>query len=224
MDHIKLSAQKRTVTGKAVRHLRREGVVPVVVYGGTLQESVSLQMAEKELARALQRAGTTQLIDIQVDGDKSYPVLVRTVQRHPTRHELTHVDFLSVRLDQLIQAEIPLHPVGEPALVESNEAILFQAANHLTVEALPEALPSFLEVDVTSLTEVGASITAGDVRLAEGVTLVTDPETMLYSLSPLAREVEEEVEEVEEAEEGAEEAEGAAEEESADEDGGGEGE
>lgn len=193
MEHIILTAESRTTTGKAVRRLRQDGIIPVVVYGGPLTESLSLQVDQRELGRVLTQAGTAKVIDLKVEST-SYPVLTREVQRDPIRQDITHVDFLAVRLDQLIEAEIPVLLVGTSQLVNNNEAILMHAYNSLTVRALPEELPSQIEVDISSLTEIGQSITVSDLPLAEGVEIMTDPDSAVVSLMPPTRAVTEEVE------------------------------
>lgn len=191
MEHLKLNAQMRDVRGKAVRHLRRDGFIPVIVYGGALEDAMSLQVSERELSRALNKAGASALIDIEVDG-RTYPVLARSVQRHPMRHTLLHVDFLSVRLDRPIQANIPVVAVNESPLVERGEAILVTGTDTVSVEALPERLPPHIDADLSILTDLDVNILARDLILAEGVTLVTDPETVIFAVTPPALEVVEE--------------------------------
>lgn len=199
MDHIKLSAEKRTITGKAVARLRRDGIIPIVVYGGNVEGALTLQVNERELQRVLHRAGTGTVIDLEVE-ETSYPVLARSVDRHPTRHDIRHADFLAVRLDQPIEAQVRLILVGGSTLVDNNEAILMQSQDTVTVRALPDQLPQNLELDISSLEEIGQQLTLGDVPVADGVTLVGDKEAVVAALAAPTRPVEEEV--VEEGEEG----------------------
>lgn len=197
MEHLKLSAQPREVTGKEVKRLRNEGIIPVVVYGGAVDGAVALQIDERDLNRVLGQSGTSTVIDLEVDGGDNYPVLPREVQRHPLRHTITHVDFLAVRMDRVIQANVALTLLGEPEIVTNNQAILVQAANNVSVEALPDALPSSLEVDVMSLEEIGDQLTATAIKLPEGVKLLTDEETVVALLTAPSRVPAVEVEEVE---------------------------
>lgn len=192
MEHIKLAAQPRTVTGKAVRRLRREGIIPVVIYGGNVEGGVSLQVNERELQRVLHHAGGVRVIDIDVEGGKRYPVLARVVDRHPLRHEVMHVDFLAVRLDQPIEAEVSVVLIGESEAVGRNEAVLMQVLESVTVSALPDSLPASVELDISSLTEIGQQLTVADLKAIKGVTLVTDGEAMIASLVALGRTLEEE--------------------------------
>jgi large subunit ribosomal protein L25 len=150
----------------------------------------------------LHTAGTAAVIDLHVQG-KSYPVLTRAVQRDVLRHHVTHVDFLAVRMDQLIEAQIPITLIGESGPVEDREAILMHPLDTLTVRALPDELPTHIDVDISVLTEIGQSITVADLKLPQGVVVVTDSETLLAALNPLSRAV------ATAAEEAAAEAEGA---------------
>lgn len=191
MKRLSLSVESRTVKGKEVKHLRRDGIVPVVVYGAALDEPQSLQVNSRELERLLSHVGASTVIDLQQEGGP-LPVLTRHVQRHPLRHTIMHVDFLAVRMDRTTVAAVPLHFVGESPAVEDKTALLMHLADNIEVEALPDNLPASLEVDVSALTEVGQFLTAAELVLPESVTLVTDGETQLASLIPLALTLEEE--------------------------------
>ena len=217
MKHLTLSVQPRTVLGKQVKHLRADGMVPGVVYGGALDEPKSLQMNLRELDRVLVQAGTSTVIDLQIEGSRSLPVLARVVQRHPLRHTVTHVDFLAVRMDRPITVAVPVQLVGESEAVEAKTALLMTLLDTVEVEALPDNLPSHLELDISVLTEAGQNLTAGDIALPANVTLVSDPEAQVVSLAAPSLTLEEEdaiaaeEEGVEEgAEEGAEDAEAEA--------------
>ncbi|MBA3534703.1 MAG: 50S ribosomal protein L25 [Ardenticatenales bacterium] len=210
MEHIKLNAENREVTGKKVSRLRKEGIVPAVVYGGPLTSAISLQINGKELDKALRQAGTGRVIDLAVQG-KSYPVLARMVQRHVTRHQITHIDFLAVRMDQPIEAQIPISIIGESALVENHEAVMMHPLDSLTVRALPDELPAHVEIDISALTEIGQSITVADLKLPRGVMVMNDSDILLVSLVAPSREVEAEDEAVAEAGEAGEISEGEGE-------------
>lgn len=186
-DRIEMNAETRSVTGKAVRRLRRDGIIPVVVYGGKLDDALSLQVAERELQRVLQQAGTGNVIYINVDGANSYPALARAVDRHPTRNDILHADFLAVRLDRLIRADVQLVAVGESLPAVNNEAILMQEINTITVEALPQNLPSQVQVDVSGLTEIGQQLTIADLNVSDEVTIIAGPDTVIVSLAPPVR-------------------------------------
>ncbi len=181
MDHITLFAQNRSLTGKAVKRLRKEGVIPIVVYGGTVEGAIPLQVNERDLNRVLRSAGAVRVIDLQVDGTR-YPVLTREVQRHPTRHAITHVDFLAVRLDQLIQAEVRIVLIGEATALETSLGVLSQVSDRVMVEALPEKLPGHIDLDISDLSEIGQMVTVADLPKSGDYTIISDPETLLIAV------------------------------------------
>ncbi|WP_419936528.1 50S ribosomal protein L25/general stress protein Ctc [Candidatus Palauibacter sp.] len=204
-----LTAHTRTTSGKgAARQLRRSGRLPAVVYGRR-EEAESLALDTHELSRLLSRIhAATTVIDLEVDGGKPRPVLIREIQRHPYRPELLHVDFFEIRADVKIRVQVPIHVVGTAVGVEMG-GILQQHRHEMEVECLPGEIPPGFEVDISGL-DIGDAIHISDVD-AGGVTVLGDMDETLCTIVPPAAE---EVEEVEEVEEGAEEeAEAEAEEE-----------
>ena len=204
-----LTAHTRTTSGKgAARQLRRSGRLPAVVYGRR-EEAESLALDTHELSRLLSRIhAATTVIDLEVDGGKPRPVLIREIQRHPYRPELLHVDFFEIRADVKIRVQVPIHVVGTAVGVEMG-GILQQHRHEMEVECLPGEIPTGFEVDISGL-DIGDAIHISDVD-AGGVTVLGDMDETLCTIVPPAAE---EVEEVEEVEEGAEEeAEAEAEEE-----------
>jgi large subunit ribosomal protein L25 len=197
MAEIRMQAQPRTVVGKKVASLRRRGIIPVVIYGGTLEAAVSAQVDERHLNDTLRLAGHTSLITIDLDG-RQIVSLAREVQRDELTQRITHVDFQSVRLDRTIQTEVPVRLVGESQLIEDQLAILTHGIDTVTVEALPRNLVSHLDADLGLLKEVGDTITVADLNVPEGIEVLTDPEVVIASAQPLPTE--EAIAEVEEGE------------------------
>jgi len=193
-EFITLDATKRTITGKQVKQLRRQGLIPAVVYGRD-SEPLNLTIDARELRQVLLDAGGTQIIEIHVDG-KKIPTLAREVQRNPLGGDILHVDFYQVSMNRPIRAEVPVLIVGENELVDSGAAVLLHVLNTLTVEALPADLPASIDVDISGLKEIGDRITVGDLTLPAGCTAIDDAAEMLVKLD-YAR-VEEEEEEAEE--------------------------
>lgn len=218
-ERITLSAGKRTVTGKHVKQLRREGWVPGVMYGHGF-DSVALQFEERNLTRLLSRVGGSQLIQIDVEGAKEPEMaLVRDVQRDPIRGTVLHVDFYRVQMTERLTAEIPLLLEGESPVIAINEGILLQGLSTIEVECLPGDLVDAIAVDLADLLEVDDSIHVKDLAIPSGIDVLTDPDELVVRVAPLAEEevieeiVEEELlpgEEVEVVAEGEEEAEEAA--------------
>jgi large subunit ribosomal protein L25 len=195
-DRVTIVAEPRAVTGKKVKQLRREGVVPGVIYGQS--EPVKIQMDVKPLRRALRVAGTGQLVEINVDG-KGYTVLAREIQQHVTRRDIIHVDFLEVDMASTIRSEAALVSVGESPLTDTGEGIIAQVLHSVEIECLPDALVSQIEFDISTIETTDDSITVADLVAPEGVDILTDPETLIarFEYSAIEEEEEEELEEME---------------------------
>jgi len=199
-DRIKLDLADRTVTGKKVNRLRREGLLPATVYGKGVGP-FTVQLNARTFSDAYRRAGRTGLIDLAIPGQSAVSVFVNTLQRHPVTRAIQHVDFLAVDLRVEVTVEVPLHIVGEPELVRRGDAILNQPLTALAVHALPADIPQFIEVDISGLDSMDKSIHVSDITLTSKGTIVTPADELVVSLTP-ARVEEEEVveEEAEEAE------------------------
>ena len=195
-EQVELTAEKRTVTGKRVRQLRREGWVPGVMYGHGF-EPVPLQFEERSLAHILSRVGGSQLVGINVKGDKQPEMaLVRDVQRDPIRGNFLHVDFYRVRMTERLTAEVPLVVVGVSPVIEAREGILLQGISAIEVECLPGDLVDAIELDLSDLVEIDQGIYVRDLAVPAGIDVLTDIDEMIVRIVPLeAEEIEEEEEE-----------------------------
>lgn len=176
-----IEAQSREIIGKKVSQLRRQGIVPVTVYGPKAQP-VNLQVPYRPLQLALLKAGGTNLIEINVDG-KTTPVLAREVQRDILRNDIMHVDFFAVDMTAKIRIDVPLHFVGESSAVSSKKGILVTGPTVITIETLPSHLLNSIEIDISNLNEVGDSIHVRDLKLAEEVAVINDPDEMIARIS-----------------------------------------
>lgn len=197
-DKIVLEATKRELQGKKVRHLRRQGVIPGVLYGPTI-DSVPLQMKWTDLRLVLKRAGGSTVIELAL-GDESYNALVRNVQRDPLRGDVLHVDFYRVRMDVAIRADIPIVTVGDARRIVELGGVVTQEMTTVMVECLPINLPSEIKVDIDVLQEIGDSIVAAQLPDLEGVQYFIHEDDVVVSssyLEVLAEEEEEEEEELE---------------------------
>lgn len=193
MAELNLAAQPRTLTGRKVRQLRNQGMIPVVVYGKVQKEAESLQVSERTFERILHSAGYSQLVKVDVEGGKTHNVLIRDIQRHPVTHRPMHVDFYAVDLTEKQQVNIPVQSTGKVAAMETG-LMLYQALDQVLVEALPAEMPSVVEIDVTNLT-TEQPITVADLPAIEGVTYVNDPDEAVFTL--VVTRAEEELEDVE---------------------------
>lgn len=175
---IALEAQHRKVTGKEVKHLRTQELIPAVIYGSILEEAIQIQVPERSLKGSLREAGGTNIIEIDL-GDSKHNVLVREVQRDILHGDLLHVDFYAISLDIKISTEVPVMLVGESAVVASGEAMMITRANTIEVECLPTEIPSELTLDISRLTEVGDYLTVADLDVPDKVKVLADPEEVL---------------------------------------------
>jgi len=197
--------QNRAILGSAEsRRLRRQGLIPGVLYGR--EEPVSITIPERDLRAALTtRGGLNAVLDVVVDGGKTHSSVLKEFQRDVVRGNITHVDLQEVRLDQPIHATVPLELHGEAAGVKEG-GVLSQVTNELNVEALPMEVPEHLEVDVSEM-HIGDTLRLSSLTVPEGVKLLDDlEETVLATVTQPTRveEPEPEVEEGEEAEAAAE--------------------
>jgi len=206
MKHPILNATPRTVLGKKVKKLRKEGFLPANVYGKELA-SVSLQIAMKDFTDVYKQVGETGLIDLMVDGVKR-PVLVKNVQFEYRQHSPLHADFYQVNLKEKVKAMVPLLLVGEPKAVTENLGTLLQTLSEVEVEALPEELPENIEVNIEHLAEVDDQIMISEFKVPEGVTILTDESQVVAKIAEIVVEAEPVVEEGAETEGAAPAAEG----------------
>lgn len=189
MSNFTVKATTRTALGRRVRALRKTGVVPANIFGKKMK-SLSIQIEIKALKDVLKKAGETSLIDLVVDSGKAHPVLVAGYAQDPVSGELLHVDFHEVDLNVKTTAMVPLKPVGESEAVKAGNVLALQR-NEIEVEALPADLPSEIEVDITVLTEVGATIHAKDLLLDRSkVTLMVEDEEVIATIQEPAKEEE----------------------------------
>ena len=198
-ESFNLDAQARTVTGKQVRQLRVQGLVPAVIYGARF-ESVSVQIPERALRYALAKAGGTHVINMVIDGDKPQTVIAREVQRDVLRGDILHVDFLAIDATTVITADVPVQLVGESPAVETRVGMLLAGTSTITIEALSVDLIDRVEVDLSSLVELGDSIYVRDLDLGPNIKIQNDPDEMIARITQTsaARADEEEAEAAEE--------------------------
>lgn len=198
MKRESLLAEKRNVTGKQVKHLRREGILPGNVFGKGL-ESLSIQMPFKEFVALYKKVHETGLVDLTV-GDQKYPILIQNVQIHPISHTPIHADFFKVNLKEKVRATIPIVAIGEAKAVLDKIGALLQSLSEIEVEALPADLPEHIEVNIENLSQIDESITVADLKTPAGVELHAEPHELVFRVTELVSEEAEELAEEEAAE------------------------
>ena len=206
MDGLVLVAERRTVLGKQVKRLRREGRVPGVVYGPVVAETVPVTVDRREFDRFYRVNGHSTLFTLRWDGGEQ-PVFIREVQEDPIRRQALHVDFFAPNLRKALRTLVPLvlhHP--NPNAV----GVLTELRTEVEVEGLPTAIPHQIDADISRLAQVGDTLYVRDLVPPAGVTIVTDAEEPLVNLAAETVEEPEAAAEVEAAEGTPAEAEAAA--------------
>lgn len=182
MEQIELEVNNRTILGKKVKSLRRQGVTPVHLFGPGV-ESLSLQCDTPRLQRVLAEAGQTKLISLKLDSEKKpRTVMVRGIQREPRSGESLHVDFYQVKMAERIKVEVPIVLVGEAPALKLKENMLVHDLNVLTVECLPADIPASVEIDLSTLAETEQAVRVKDIGLAEGVSILNEPERVVVKI------------------------------------------
>jgi large subunit ribosomal protein L25 len=199
---IELAVAPRSILGKKVKVLRRQGMTPANIYGHGIP-SQAVQVLTPDLARAIRAVGRNTMLQLHLEGEKKRrPVFVRSVQRDPITDEFLHIDFYQVSLKEKIRIEVPLVIVGEAPAVSVHHGILLQSVNVVTMEGLPGDLPPHIEVDVSGLEEIDDAVHLKDLDVSPDVTVLAEPELVVAKVAAPRLVEEEEV--VEEVEEGAE--------------------
>ena len=175
-----LVAEARTVIGsRPAGRLRREGKVPAVMYG-LETDTANLTVPGRALDHILAgESGANTLITVKVNGEE-HLTLARQIQRHPTRGDVLHVDFIRVRRDVAVAAEIPVHLVGEPEGVRDG-GVLEQLVFTLSIEAKPEDIPPGVEVDIAAM-NIFDQLRIEDLRLPAGVALQHEPDELVVQI------------------------------------------
>jgi large subunit ribosomal protein L25 len=186
---VKLTAERRTATGRsAVRKLKAMGVVPAVIYGAK-DKAEPLQVSRRDINAMLSHAaGENILVELEIAG-KSRLALVQEVQHAPLGNAILHIDFHAVSMDEVIQADVPLEPVGIANGVKNMGGLLEQNLRSIAIECLPRDLPDLIKVDVSAL-NVGDAIHVREIPLPAGVSTRVQPDLTAFSV--LAPTVEEE--------------------------------
>jgi large subunit ribosomal protein L25 len=204
MERVSLSAQERTGVGKSgARRARRDGFVPAVLYGRG-RTPRALSVGRKDLVSALRTAGRNALIDLRIaqDGEsQAETVMIEEIQRDQIRREILHIDLHLISLTEALDVNVPVVLTGTPEPVTSGTGILEQLRREVEVRCLPTQIPDRLTIDVSAL-QVGDSLHVRDLKVGEGIEVLTPPEEVLAAV--VAPAVEEEAAPAAEAEAAAE--------------------
>jgi large subunit ribosomal protein L25 len=195
---MELNVQKREILGKQVKALREQGVIPAELYGHN-RENVHLCVPAKDFLKLFKEAGESAIVKLKVEREKGKEetgdeinVLIHDIQKNPLTDEIIHIDFYQVRMDEKIITSVPLEFIGEAPAVREKEGILVRAMQEVEVEVLPADLPARIEVNLDKLSEIGMSVYVKDLKVAKGVEILVEPETVVATIiEPVKEEVEE---------------------------------
>jgi large subunit ribosomal protein L25 len=184
-----IKAENRSVLGKKVKKLRKDGLTPATVYGKGI-ESKSIQFVSKELEKIFEELGESTLIEVNLDDKEKLPVLFRNPQYHPVEGNLIHIDCYKVNLKEKISAMVPIEFIGESQSVKDGNTLV-TVIDEIEIEALPADLPEKIEVDLTVLTTLEATITVADLKVdTTKLEVLTDSDQLIAKTEePRAEEV-----------------------------------
>lgn len=189
-NQVVLQAEHRTITGKAVRHLRRQGVLPANITGHHM-ESLAIQVKTLEMTQLLKTHGRTTVIRLLI-APESEPrtVMIGHVQRDPVTNFIEHIDFLRVAMTEKMRARIALRLTGTAPAVTSKLGIVLQLVNQIEVEALPDDLPQAIDIDISELAHVDDTIYLRDLEVSPQVTLHGDLDEPIVKIAQTRAEIE----------------------------------
>lgn len=202
---LSLTVQPRTKIGKVVDTLRRDRQIPAVLYGHHI-DSQPVSIDAGAFDAVYKQAGSSSLIDVQVDQAQPVKALIHAIQRHPTTGRVIHVDLYQVRMTEKLEAEIELNFVGESPAVKELGGILVKALDNVRVSCLPADLVSEITVDISTLATFEDRIHVNDIAVPAGITILDKGDEVVASVTPprseaeiasLSDKVEENVESVE---------------------------
>ena len=187
MEKIILHAEKRNQTGKQVKALRKAGKLPAVIYGRSL-DAIPLTLDKKETLHTISKVSGSTILTIQLD-NKEHAVLLREIQRDFLKNEVLHIDFLAVSLKEKLRTQVSITLTGEAPVLDEFDAFIVSGLTHVEVESLPQDLPETIEVDLSTLREIGSAIYVKDLVISGDVEILTQADELIAVASAVKEEV-----------------------------------
>ncbi len=197
MEEVVLNANHRTLVGKQVKAMRREGKLPAVIYGHHI-DPIAIVLDLHAASRSLAGLAPSALVTVNVDGE-THRTLVKEKQRNKITGTLLHVDFLAVSMTEKLRSQVFLDIVGVSPAINDYNGVLVTGMDEVEVECLPQDLPERIVVDISGLTDIGDGIYVRDLAVPKDVKILEEPESMVVLITAQAAVEEEEVVEVAEA-------------------------
>lgn len=194
---MELKADPRTIKKSKVKSLRAQNILPGVIFG-LKKPSVDVQVGYNDFVRVFKKSGETEIVDLKV-GETEYPVLIEEIQYHPVAENILHVNFRLVDITKVISVNVPVNYFGQEGhpLIKNGTAILLTQFDEIEVEALPRNLPKSIELDVSTLKEIGDTLTIQDLKTyvdPEKVTVLEENDEMVIASLDYAIQPEVEIE------------------------------
>lgn len=180
-EKITLTAESRKLFGKKLKKLRETGDIPANIYG-TGFKSLAITVGFKTFTHVYKKAKETGVVYLTVGKDE-LPVLIKHLQKHPVENKILHVDFRKIDLSQKIETEVPIKIVGESEAVSQKGGILLTQNDHLLLEALPADIPQEIEIDISSIKEIGQDIKVSDLTKNSSYIIKDEPEKVIVSVT-----------------------------------------
>ena len=209
MEQTPLVAQNRTILGKKVKNLRKEGFIPAHIFGNKIETS-HVQVKAGDFAKVFEKVGETGIIALTIRGnlsseasakDEQKPVMVRDTQVNPISDDLYHIDFYQVNLSEKVKVNVPLEIIGQSPAVEKKIGLLLTPITEVEVEALPGDLPENIEIDITNLINIDDEFKVKDLKVDRSkIEVLTDEELVVAQIGELVTKEMEELEAEVEAE------------------------
>lgn len=175
-----LKAELRNLFGKKAKKLRKQGLIPANIFGADFK-SISISINLKDFLKAYKTVKETGILYINLEKDM-VPVLINYIQYHPVSDEILHVDFRKVDLKKKIETAVPVKIIGQSEAVTQKGGVLLVQTDHLLIEALPENIPQEINVDISSLKEIGQEIKVKDLKKEDQYEIKTDKEKVIVSV------------------------------------------
>lgn len=183
MDTQKITVEKRQVTGRKVKNLRAENILPANIFGKGIK-SQSIQLDKKVFTELYEKVGETGIVELSID-KKAHPTLIANIQLHPVTSEPIHVDFKQVNLKEKVSATVPVVLVGEAPAEKNGEGTVIQQILEIEVEALPTDLPDEFELDTSKLEKVDDFLSLKDLKYDKSkIEIEANPELIVAKVEP----------------------------------------
>lgn len=187
-EEILLTVQPRTVIGKQVKALRRDGWIPVAIYGANVSTR-HVQAEERALRAVITKAGHNRLVRLDTGDGEPHIVITREIQREPITGKFWHIDFQEISLTEKMEIAVPVVLTGSSPVVQRSEGLLIHGLQEVTIRVLPTDLIPEIQVDISGLQALNDALHVSDLRVSDKVEILTAPEEMIAKVIPVKEEV-----------------------------------